>query len=347
MQLFRAGHVGRLIEPPALAAAREATRAGRMPPDEFAEYRRESIAETIRMQQDIGLRTITDGGFEHEPSRREFLRAIDGIDTGQKHPLEQPCIRDPIARTSPILIDKFQILHACTTETAKITLPSPAALHLAGGREAIDRRAYPDLDELWPHLAAIWRAEITDLAAAGCRYIQIDDTTITSLCDPACQSRLAARGDDWKSLARTYLRLLADVAPDHRDDLSLALYLARDNAAGEADFTPLAAALFNETAFNTYILDCEHRTPNAFAQLRDLPRGKLAMLGLVSARDPRLESRDLLKRTIDEAARYLPLEQLALAPTADFEPAGALTIDDQKRKLDLVVTTALDIWGTN
>lgn len=347
---FRAEHVGSLIEPPNLRAARETVAAGRMAPEELAHIHTEAVTATVNMQQDIGLRAITDGGFHHQPSRLEFFAAIEGIAFGSKPAQDGPVIRDRLARANPILRDDVRKLQDCVKETAKVTMPSPLALHLEKGRSIIDGSAYRDLDEVWIDLIRIWREEISELAEAGCRYIQLDDTAFACLCDRTWQQRIADRGEHWQSLSVTYARVLDEISRAKPKDLTLALHVSRSAILdGDARFSydPVAEILLNEIAMDNFLMDYRDADEAGFAHMKHLPNGKLVILGVVNARDPRLESRDHLKRRIDQAARFAPVDQLALAPQSGFASGTEMTIDDQKRKLDLIVNTALDIWGSN
>jgi 5-methyltetrahydropteroyltriglutamate--homocysteine methyltransferase len=258
-----------------------------------------------------------------------------------------------LSRPAGIFVDDFKFLKSVAKATPKITVPSPTIVHFRGGREAIDARAYPQMDAFYEDLAGVYRAEIADLAQAGCRYLQIDEVNLAYLCDPELRRQVANIGEDPATLPKTYARLLNEVIRDKPADMTVCMHLCRGNFAGawiaEGGYEPIAELLFNEIGVDGYFLEYDSPRAGGFAPLRFLPKGKIAVLGLVTTKSPKLETRDELKRRIDEACRYAPLEQLALSPQCGFSSGiggNAMTVEDEIAKLRLVVETAREVWGT-
>jgi 5-methyltetrahydropteroyltriglutamate--homocysteine methyltransferase len=226
-------------------------------------------------------------------------------------------------------------------------------MHFRGGRDAIDARAYPDIAEFYADLARVYREEIDDLAQAGCRYLQIDEVNMAYLCDPQLRKQVSNIGEDPDTLPKTYARLLNDTIARRPPGMTVCMHLCRGNFAGawvaEGGYDPVAEILFNEIAVDGYFLEYDSPRAGGFAPLRFLPKGKVAVLGLVTTKSPKLESKDELKRRIDEASRYVPIEQLCLSPQCGFSSGiggNAMTVDDEIAKLRLVVETAREVWGT-
>jgi 5-methyltetrahydropteroyltriglutamate--homocysteine methyltransferase len=236
--------------------------------------------------------------------------------------------------------------------TAKITIPSPTIVHFRGGREAIDARAYPQMDAFYEDLAAVYRAEIADLAAAGCRYLQIDEVNLAYLCDPELRRQVSNIGEDPATLPKTYAKLLNAAIAGKPADMTVCMHLCRGNFAGawiaEGGYEPIAELLFNEIGVDGYFLEYDSKRAGDFSPLRFLPKGKMAVLGLVTTKSRKMETKDELKRRIEEASRHAPIEQLALSPQCGFSSGiggQAMTVDDEIRKLALVVETAREVWG--
>ncbi|HEY1246785.1 MAG TPA: 5-methyltetrahydropteroyltriglutamate--homocysteine S-methyltransferase [Hyphomicrobiaceae bacterium] len=363
---FRADHVGSLIRPAALVEARKAAEAGRLPTEELRRIQEEAIREVAWMQEEIGLKSITDGEYNRTWWQRDFLLKLDNVAQAPSriavrfHTAEGVTERSPasltvtgrLGRPQPIFVDDFAFLKSVTKQTPKVTIPSPTVLHFRGGRHAVDARAYPEIDEFYADLAAVYRAEIADLAAAGCRYLQIDEVNLAYLCDPNLRKEVAGFGEDPEALPATYAKLLNDAIAGRPHDMVVAMHLCRGNFAGawvaEGGYEPVADLLFNEIGVDAYFLEYDSPRAGGFEPLRFLPKGKTAVLGLVTTKSPELEPKDDLKRRIDEAARFAPLEQLALSPQCGFSSAiggEAMTPEDQRRKLELVVETAHEVWG--
>jgi 5-methyltetrahydropteroyltriglutamate--homocysteine methyltransferase len=363
---FRADQVGSLLRPPALKAARAAFRDGRLPASELARIEDDAIAAIVRRQEEIGLAAVTDGEFRRGSWSGDFIaaiagvsRATGGITTRFHRPdgslgLPPPGFRveGRLARPKPIFVEAFGYLASVARGLPKLTIPSPTMLHFRGGRAAIDATAYPDMEEFYEDLARIWREEIADLAAVGCRYLQIDETNFAYLCDPALRAQVLQIGEDPQSLPHRYARLINRAISGKPDDMAVCLHLCRGNSESawiaEGGYNWVAEALFNEIAADGYFLEYDSPRAGDFAPLRFVPKGKRIVLGLVTTKNPELESKDLLKRRIEEASRHLSLDQLALSPQCGFastEAGNLLTEEDQFAKLRLIVALAEEIWG--
>jgi 5-methyltetrahydropteroyltriglutamate--homocysteine methyltransferase len=364
---FRADHVGSLIRPDALLAARQAAEQGTLAPDELLRIQHDAIHAVVRMQEEIGLKLATDGEFNRFSWQRDFLLKIGNVKPMESkltvrfhsaagtrdHTPPSLQVAGKLSRPAGIFVDDFKFLKSVTTATAKITIPSPTIVHFRGGREAVDAQAYPKMDAFYDDLAQVYRAEIADLAAAGCRYLQIDEVNLAYLCDPELRRQVANIGENPNSLPQTYAKLLNAAVAGKPADMRVCMHLCRGNFAGawiaEGGYEPIAELLFNAIEVDGYFLEYDSPRAGSFAPLRFLPKGKIAVLGLVTTKSPTLESKDELKRRIDEASRYVPLEQLALSPQCGFSSGiggQTMTVDDEIRKLKLVVETASEVWGT-
>jgi 5-methyltetrahydropteroyltriglutamate--homocysteine methyltransferase len=363
---FRADHVGSLIRPDALLAARQAAEQGKLAPAELLRIQHDAIRAVVRMQEEIGLRLATDGEFNRFSWQRDFLLKIGNVKPMESkltvrfhsaagtrdHTPPSLAVAGKLSRPAGIFVDDFKFLKSISTTTAKITIPSPTIVHFRGGREAIDAQAYPDLDAFYDDLAKVYQAEIADLAAGGCRYLQIDEVNLAYLCDPELRRQVANIGEDPDSLPQTYAKLLNAAVAGRPTDMTVCMHLCRGNFAGawiaDGGYEPIAELLFNAIDVDGYFLEYDSPRAGSFAPLRFLPKHKTAVLGLVTTKSPQLESKDELKRRIDEAGRYAPLEQLALSPQCGFSSGiggQTMTVEDEINKLKLVVETAREVWG--
>jgi 5-methyltetrahydropteroyltriglutamate--homocysteine methyltransferase len=361
---FRADHVGSLIRPAKLIAARNATETGHV--DDLKQVQEQAIRDVVAMQEDIGLRLATDGEYNRGAWHRDFLLRFENVQlipskiAVRFHSAEGTRDQSPpswqitgkLARAKPIFLDDFRFLASVTRVTSKITIPSPTVMHFRGGRDAIDRKAYPDMTAFYADLASAYAQEIADLAAAGCRYLQIDEVNLAYLCDPALRAQVRNIGEDPASLPRTYAKLLNDTIAGKSSDMTVCMHLCRGNFAGawvaEGGYEPIAELLFNTIDVDGYFLEYDSERAGGFEPLRFLPKGKTAVLGLVTTKSPQLESKDDLKRRIDRAARFAPLEQLCLSPQCGFESGiggSTMTAEQQIAKLRLIVETAREVWG--
>jgi len=251
-----------------------------------------------------------------------------------------------------IQVEDFKYLSSVVTQIPKVSIPSPTMVHFRGGRKAIDIHAYPDLDEFFSDLAACYREEIDALYQAGCRYIQLDDTNLAYLCDKKMREEARQRGDDPNELPKTYAALINAVIDGRPDDLRIAIHLCRGNYRStwfaEGGYEPVAEVLFNHLHVDAYFLEYDDERSGDFAPLRFVPRNKLVVLGLISSKFAQLESVSDLKRRINEAAKYLPLDNMGISPQCGFSSTSHgnnITMDDQWKKLELVVGMAKEVWG--
>ncbi|HVU43209.1 MAG TPA: 5-methyltetrahydropteroyltriglutamate--homocysteine S-methyltransferase [Xanthobacteraceae bacterium] len=366
---FRADHVGSLIRPDALIAAREAAEKGAMAAAELTRIQQSAIRDVVRLQQDAGLKVATDGEYNRFSWQRDFLLKIGNVKpmasrltvrfhsaagTRDHAPPSLQVVGKLSLPDGGIFVDDFKFLKSIVSAgvTPKLTIPSPTIVHFRGGREAIDARAYPRMEEFYDDLAAVYRAEIRALADAGCRYLQIDEVNLAYLCDPELRRQVANIGEDPDTLPKTYAKLLNDAIAERPSDMTICMHLCRGNFAGawiaEGGYEPISELLFNEIGVDGYFLEYDSPRAGGFAPLRFLPKGKTAVLGLVTTKSSKMESKDELKSRIEEASRHAPLDQLALSPQCGFSSGiggNAMTVGDEVAKLNLVVETARDVWG--
>jgi 5-methyltetrahydropteroyltriglutamate--homocysteine methyltransferase len=357
---FRAEHVGSLLRPPELAEARARWRRGELPTADLQAIEDGAIRAVVRRQQDIGLQVVTDGEFRRDWWHLDFLVQLDGVvSVANQGPAfggseEQP----PIARVTgkvacsrPIMTEASAFLRSVTTATPKTTIPSPSMLHLRGGRQGIDADVYPDLDEFWDDVAAAYRQAIAYFAAAGCTYLQLDDVAFAYLCDPRIREACRRNGDDPETLPARYARTLNAALAGRPAGMTIAMHTCRGNFksawVAEGGYGSVAAAMF-DVDVDAFLMEFDSARAGTFEPLRWLPSGKTVVLGLVTTKVGELESSDHIKRRIDDATAYVPLERLCLSPQCGFSSThhgNALSIDDQWRKLELIVATARDVWG--
>ena len=367
---FRADQVGSLLRPAWLAQTRARWKAGEIDAQALREAEDRAVAEIVQRQRDIGLQAITDGEFRRDWWHLDFLGQLDGVtlkhNDGPKFKIEGQSEQPPIASVTgpvgcsrPIMADDFAYLQAQVDSlhaggaaaVGKMTIPSPSMLHLRGGRAAISREVYPDLDAFWDDVAAAYRGAIAHLAAAGCRYLQLDDITFAYLCDPKIQATARANGDDPETLPSRYARVINDALRGRPEDMTVTIHTCRGNFksawVAEGGYDPVVEAMFS-TDVDGWFMEFDNARAGGFEPLRALPKGKTVVLGLVTTKVGELESKDALKRRIDEAAKVVPLEQLALSPQCGFSSThhgNALSVDDQWRKLERVVEVAHEVWG--
>jgi 5-methyltetrahydropteroyltriglutamate--homocysteine methyltransferase len=359
---YRADQVGSLLRPHWLAAERARFKRGEIDAAALKATEDRAITEAVRRQEAIGLQSITDGEFRRDWWHLDFLAQLDGVtlkdnpgpkfQTGE-HGGEQPpiaTVTGRIACSRPIMADHFAFLSSQTTRTPKMTIPSPSMLHLRGGRAAISRESYPDLAAFWADVAAAYRSAIGHLYAAGCRYLQLDDITFAYLCDPKIQANCRANGDDPAALPQTYADTINAALAGKPADLQVTIHTCRGNFksawVAEGGYDSVVQAMFS-TNVDGYFMEFDSARAGGFEPLKALPRGKKVVLGLVTTKVGELESKDALKRRIDEAARFVPLEDLCLSPQCGFSSThhgNALSQDDQWRKLERVVEVAREVW---
>ncbi len=362
---FRADHVGSLLRPKELLAAREQAAAGTLSRAELRKVEDQAIRQVVRFQEEVGLQAVTDGEFRRTYFHIDFLEQLEGVETkgGMTVTFRKqdgtvdfapPVMHVParVRHVRPIQRDDFLFLKAATGRTPKVTIPSPTMLHFRGGRAAISSEVYPDLDRFYEDVAAAYRQEITELAAAGCTYLQLDDTNLAYLCDEKMREGARSRGDDPDELPRRYAKLINAAIADRPAGMTITVHLCRGNFksawAAEGGYEPVAEVLFNELNVDGYFLEYDDARSGDFAPLRFVPKGKRVVLGLVSSKYSQLESGEELRHRIDEAARFLPLEQLCLSPQCGFSSTAHgndITPEVQRAKLARVVETARDVWG--
>lgn len=364
---FRADHVGSLIRPDHLVAARQAAARNGMPARELRRIQEDAIREVVRRQEEIGLKLATDGEFNRGSWQRDFLLKLANVELipsrltvrfhsaagTRDHSPPSLKVAGRLERPGGIFVDDFRFLKSVARAEAKVTIPSPTVLHFRGGRDAIDAHAYPDIEEFYTDLARVYREEIHDLAAAGCRYLQIDEVNLAYLCDPALRAEVTRIGEDPASLPKSYAKLLNDAIAGRSRDMTICLHLCRGNFAGawiaEGGYDPIAELLFNAIDVDGYFLEYDSPRAGGFAPLRFLPKSKVAVLGLVTTKSPELETADGLKGRIDEASRHAPIEQLCLSPQCGFSSGiggQTMTVEQEMAKLRLVVAVARQVWGS-
>jgi 5-methyltetrahydropteroyltriglutamate--homocysteine methyltransferase len=366
---FRADHVGSLLRPAELLKARAEHQAGRLSAAELRATEDQAIRAGIELQRDLGLKGVTDGEMRRGSWHMDFLYQIGGVTHGdQRLHIEfkneagtvefSPTahrVNGKLSLDKTIFGEDFSFLKAAVGEGAvpKLTIPSPSMLHYRGGRAAIDRDAYPDMAPFWHDLAEVYAKEIAGLAGLGCTYLQLDDTSLAYLNDPAQRAYVESIGGDGAHQHLVNIRLINQALANRPAGMTICTHMCRGNfrsswmASGGYDH--VAEALFGELKVDGFFLEYDDERSGGFAPLRFVPRGKTrVVLGLVTSKRATLESKDALKRRIDEAGRYVPLEQLCLSPQCGFSSTvdgNALTIDEEAAKLRLVVETAREVWG--
>jgi len=357
---FRADQVGSLLRPAALAETRARWRRGEASAGELRAAEDAAIREAVAKQEAIGLEGVTDGEFRRDWWHLDFLSRLEGV-TLRENPgpkfggtEEQPPIPTVTGRircARPIMVEDFAFLKSVTTKTAKMTIPSPSMLHLRGGRASISREIYPDIDAFWADVAAAYREAIAQLGRAGCSYLQLDDVSFAYLCDPKIQANCRNNGDDPEQLPRRYAEVINAVVKDRPAGMTITMHTCRGNFksawVAEGGYDPVAEAMFS-TDLDGYFMEFDSARAGTFAPLRLLPRGKKVVLGLVTTKVGELESKDTLRRRIEEAATIVPLDDLCLSPQCGFSSThhgNALSQDDQWKKLERIVQIAKEIWG--
>lgn len=365
---LRADHVGSLLRPASLLRARADRAAGRIDAEALRAIEDGAIRDVVRMQRDVGLRSATDGEFRRTSWHMDFIYRIGGISQSDEQiqvqfrnadgSLEFTSaalrVHGPVRVRQTIFADDFSFLKSVVGPgiTAKLTIPSPSMVHYRGGWAAIDPAIYPDEDQFWADLSAAYADQIRGVAELGCTYLQLDDTSLAYLNDPAQRAQLAARGDDAEHQHLRYIRQINSALKDRPAGLAVTTHMCRGNFrsswAAEGGYDFVAEALFSELGVDGFFLEYDDARSGDFAPLRFVPPGKLVVLGLVTTKRGELESKDELKRRIDEASRYVPLEQLCLSPQCGFSSTvegNVLSYDEQVAKLALIVETAAEVWG--
>ena len=358
---FRADHVGSLLRPKELLKAREDREAGRITTVELHAIEDEAVRKVVQMQEDIGLQGVTDGEYRRHDWVVDFKYQLGGVEQlgnvikvpfeGEGGKFDWQFIEyrvDKLHLDHVIFENDFRFLKAATKATAKITLPSPSMMHYPAGR-GIDRTAYPDMEVFYADLAAVYATQIDGLASLGCTYLQLDDTSLAFLNDPR---RRATIGEDGDRQHLRYIELFNAATAGRPAGMAICTHLCRGNYKSgwmaSGSYEHVSEALFNGLNVDGFFLEFDDERSGGFEPLRFVPKGKMVVLGLVTTKKPRLESKDMLKRRIDEAAKFVPLDQICLSPQCGFastSEGNALTIDEEIAKLRLVVETAREVWG--
>jgi methionine synthase II (cobalamin-independent) len=366
---FRADHVGSLLRPPQLLSARADFAAGRISAEDLRDTEDAAIADVVRKQQEVGLATATDGEFRRESWHMDFIYQLGGIQQVQDDTIrvafhnEQKSyewappsahVVAPLGLTHTIFGEAFSFLaRTVTAAVPKLTIPSPSMVHYRGGRSAIDASVYPDLDRFWDDLVSAYAEEVRRLYDLGCRYLQLDDTSLAYVNDPVQRRHVAEIGGDPAHQHERYIASINRVLADRPADLAVTTHMCRGNNqsmwAAEGGYEFVAEALFNGLAVDGFFCEWDDERSGGFEPLRFVPAGKRVVLGLVTTKRGELESKDELKRRIGDAARYADIGQLCLSPQCGFsstKEGNDLTADQQWAKLRLVVETAQEVWGS-
>jgi len=362
---FSADQVGSLVRPAALLEARLKHDRGELADDELARIEDAEIRRAVKLQEEIGFDVVTDGEFRRASWNRDFLLKFEHVvlgpsritlDSGGKAERAPTAlaVTGKISRPQPIFVGHFAFLRSVAQATPKLTIPSPTILHFRGGRESIDTKAYPEMEAFYADVARVYSEEIRDLAAAGCRYLQIDDVNFAYICDPRVAAQVRAMGEDPDMLPHTYAKLINAAIVARPAGMTVGLHVCRGNAPSgwtEGSYEPVADILFNEIDVSVYFLEYDSPRAGDFKPLRLLPKGKTVVLGLVSTKTTTLEDKDALKRRIEEAARFVPLDQLAISTQCGFSSgmttAGGrgMTEANEIAKLRLVIEVAREVWN--
>jgi 5-methyltetrahydropteroyltriglutamate--homocysteine methyltransferase len=365
---FRADHVGSLLRPRAVRQARDEAARGAISRDELRAIEDDAIRDAVRMQEDIGLRSATDGEFRRASWHMDFIYEIAGVQKAdqtiksvfhnEKGDIEfTPTavrVTGKIGMDHTIFGPAFEFLRdTATTATPKLTIPAPSLVHYRGGPAAIDRDVYPDIDVFWDDLGAAYADEVRRLAELGCTYLQLDDTSLAYLNDPAQRAEIARRGEDADHQHEIYIRSINRALADKPAGMTVTTHMCRGNfrsswvAQGGYEF--VADALFNQLNVDGFFMEYDDERSGGFEPLRFVPKGKQVVLGLITSKKPDLEAKDDVKRRIEEASRFVDIDQLCLSPQCGFSSTldgNSLTRDQQIAKLRLVAEIAEEVWGT-
>jgi 5-methyltetrahydropteroyltriglutamate--homocysteine methyltransferase len=364
---FRADHVGSLLRPQKLQQARQQRSRKNITAERLREIEDESIREAVKLQEDAGLQGVTDGELRRDYWHLDFLTQIGGVEFEEGHmPLHwhrhdgvelqwvppEVKVHARLSRPKPIQLDDFRFLKSATTRTAKVCIPSPSMMIVQGGEKVIDRKVYGDPEQFFSDLSCVYAEEIRDLAAAGCTYLQLDDTFLAFLCDEKIGAAFGRSNEDTRKMARISARLINDAIRGRPRDMAVCIHLCRGNYQSswlsEGGYDPIAEILLGEIAVDGFFLEYDDERSGGFAPLRFLPRDRKIVLGLVTSKTPQLEAKDMLKRRIDEAAKHVPLAQLAISPQCGFgstAEGNVMTIEQEAAKLRLCVEVATEVWG--
>ncbi len=360
---FRAEHIGSLLRPHKVKEAAKAYQQGNISRGAYFETLDREIARAVKLQESVGLRTITDGEFGRSSWFGFFFERLEGLtlkpslfrfhdEHGHDYEWQTCYASGKMRREQPICTDEFKRLQRLTRETPKANLPSPSAFHFFRGDQCRDYTVYPDIEIWWNDLAQIYQAEIQALSEAGCNYLQIDEVPLAMLCDNDVRQQIADTGRDPDDLTRRYVATINKVLEARPTDMTVGLHLCRGNFRSrwmaQGGYEPVAESLFRDLKVDAFFLEYDSPRAGDFSPLRFMPEDKMVVLGLITSKTAELEDNDALKRRIDQASTYVPLERLAISPQCGFASVAggnALSEDEQMGKLALVVEVAQDVWG--
>ena len=360
---FRADHVGSLLRPAALKAARASHERREITAAELAAIEDSEIERVIRKQEEVGLRSVTDGEFRRAFWNYDFLGKLNGVEAylgERKIKFQGPQPKPMMLRVtgklggdgSHPMIGHFKFVAARAKATAKMTIPSPSSLHFRYGRDAVPTAIYPVMDDFYRDLGESYRKVVRAFADAGCRYLQLDEVNFTYLCDPKLRALVTERGDDPQALPHVYAAMINAAVSDAPADMTTAMHLCRGNFqssfVASGGYEPVAEILFNAIDIDAYFMEYDSERAGGFEPLRFVPKGKMVVLGLVTSKRGILESKDAIKRRIEQAAKFIDPDQLCLSPQCGFastEEGNILTEEEQWAKLRLIVDVADEVWG--
>ena len=362
---FRVEHVGSFIRPQRLLGAVRDHKNSKISDSELKEIQDDAVREIVAFQESLGLPSITDGEFRRRSWSAGFIDSVEGFglrdgtltfrdESRVIGVASSPYARGKLRRKRRIVADDFRFLKSVVRRSVpKVTIAAPDVMHYFLGPQAFEREVYADRECYFEDLKNLYREEIVDLAAEGCTYLQFDDTALPCNCDPHARQDVASRGEEADELTERYVQLMNQCLRGKPSGMTIAIHLCRGNLKGawmaEGGYEPIADALFNRLDAQVYCLEYDTARAGDFSPLRFVPAGKRVVLGLVSTKTPVLEGKDSLKRRIEEAAKYAPLERLGIGPQCGFSSVGggdqSLTPDDARRKLERVMEVAREVWG--
>lgn len=362
---FRAEHIGSFVRPKKLIDARSKFVRGEIAAEELRKLEDDAIRSVIAMQERVGLQIVTDGEMRRNNWRDRFFENVGGFsdekvdssftfteDDGRQYKaMPVPRVSGKLERRQTITADDFAFLQKHTARTAKATLPSPSVVHFMAGDKALAGSPYADRKAFFGDVSKIYRQEIADLAALGCRYIQIDDTSLAIICDPRNQSLIRDRGEDPEELIDDYIDAINDSIRERPEGMVVGVHMCRGNAGkgvASGGYEPVARKMFNNLAVDAFFMEYDDERSGGFEPLREVPRNKMVVLGLISTKRPDLEPADEIKRRVEEATKYIDLDQLCLSPQCGFASIylhARFDVDTEERKLANMIEIARQIWG--
>jgi 5-methyltetrahydropteroyltriglutamate--homocysteine methyltransferase len=361
---FRVDHIGSLLRPPELIAARHQLREGKIGESELRNIEDRAIRDVVRFQEEIGLKAVTDGEFRRGAFFSHFVKSVDGMtvkatpftfsnDAGDTAQAYGPYASGRLKRRKGITLDEFKFVRDLTSRTVKVTMPAPPYVNFLGGRERVDQLAYPDISEYFRDLVSIYREELSDLQALGCTFVQLDEVPLAMMEDPRVNDTIRRLGEDPDRLIDVYLDTITAAVRDKPPGMVVGMHLCRGNYRGKwlasGGYQRVAERLFNIPGIDVFFMEYDSPRSGDFSPLRLLPRGKWVVLGLISSKTAALEDKDALLRRIEEAAKYTSPDQLGISPQCGFATnltGSPLTQAEERAKLQLAVEIGRDLWGS-